>query len=239
MADPLEALKKAQTIGAARVGDRYAEPENPSILDMLRRFTVGESRPPSVAAEDPYGIEAWQQGSGQMPGLMGTTAPISQGPHPAISALQKLLGKEPPAPTPAKQFLGERLSGWVPHRPAISAPEGFELGGTSEFMGRDPGLVEQYVKEQSRKGPRDFSKAPIPESSATGNTTMQSSPYGSMPSRSRVAPTEKASYKTKPEGFESKFSNVLGEEDLAEYRRQHVSRFPGSKRNFRKPEGPD
>lgn len=68
--DPLTALRGAATIGASKVGERYAEPENPSLLDLMRQFAGGAARPSSVAAADPYGIEAWKQGSGPVPGLM-------------------------------------------------------------------------------------------------------------------------------------------------------------------------
>ncbi len=75
-ADPLQAMQKAQTIGPARVGERYLEPLNPSAVDVVRSTMGGAARPASVAAQDPYGIEAWQKGAGPLPPfLMGSINP--------------------------------------------------------------------------------------------------------------------------------------------------------------------
>lgn len=69
--------RKAATIGASKIGERYAEPKNPTTVDLIRQFTFGAERPRSVAAMDPYGIEAWKIGAGPPPGLMmGSTEEV-------------------------------------------------------------------------------------------------------------------------------------------------------------------
>ena len=75
VADPQQAWRKAGTIGAARVGDRYLPPEgNWSLLDFIASVLGGPRRPSSVAAQDPYGIEAGLKGAGPMPMFMASTA---------------------------------------------------------------------------------------------------------------------------------------------------------------------
>lgn len=70
--NPLEALKKASSIGAPKVGEHYVDTEAPpSLWDLAKRF-VGQERPSSVAAQDPYGIGAWEKGTGPMPMMAGT-----------------------------------------------------------------------------------------------------------------------------------------------------------------------
>jgi hypothetical protein len=60
-------MQKAQTIGPARVGERYLEDLSPSLVGIARKVLGGAQRPASVAAEDPYGIGAWLKGAGPMP----------------------------------------------------------------------------------------------------------------------------------------------------------------------------
>lgn len=84
---------KAQTIGAPGLGEHYVPAsvgellgsENPARL--LAEYVVGHGRPMSVAAADPYGIEAWRAGKGPMPMVMGTTAEVGD---LRPTALQKL-----------------------------------------------------------------------------------------------------------------------------------------------------
>jgi hypothetical protein len=93
--DPDLAWRKAQTIGASKVGERYAEPTNPGVLDLVRQVLgMGPSRPNTVVNQDPYGIDAWQQGAGPMPMMAATTQPLDarmpgRGTGPDASALAK------------------------------------------------------------------------------------------------------------------------------------------------------
>lgn len=85
-ADPMLALRKAATIGAAQVGQREMRPTLNEILAsdqplaQIASLFMGARRPTSVAAADPYGITAWQKGAGDMPVfMMGSTEDIGRG----------------------------------------------------------------------------------------------------------------------------------------------------------------
>lgn len=81
--------RKAETIGASKVGERYAEPTNPTTFDLIRKFTGGAQRPRSVQAADPYGIEAWMKGAGDVPGLMmGSTEEVGGPLKKAVAGLK-------------------------------------------------------------------------------------------------------------------------------------------------------
>lgn len=90
---PLSALMGAQTIGPPRVGVRYDLPtwgeiiggRNP--LMGLLELVMGNARAPSVAAADPYGIEAAEMGAGPPPIFMGTTQPLGTGEKALDTAL--------------------------------------------------------------------------------------------------------------------------------------------------------
>lgn len=74
--DVYAAAKKAETIGAPKVGTRYLPTEAPWTLSDLAALMVGPARPMSVAAQDPYGILAWERGAGDLPLFMGTTEAV-------------------------------------------------------------------------------------------------------------------------------------------------------------------
>lgn len=79
--DPYAAAKQATSIGPAQVTDRYLPPplSTMNLFDVLQRLGLGRSRPPTIAAQDPYGIGAWEQG-GEAPGfLMGATEAVPEG----------------------------------------------------------------------------------------------------------------------------------------------------------------
>ncbi len=97
--DPLQAMQKAQTIGPARVGERYLEPLNPSAVDVVRSLAGGAARPSSVNAADPYGIEAWQKGAGPMP------APIMGETEGLYSRLDQAIAKLPDTKLPPMKIL--------------------------------------------------------------------------------------------------------------------------------------
>jgi hypothetical protein len=91
--DPQSAWTKAATIGASKVGERYVDPTNPGVLDIVRQMLgMGAARPRSVQAADPYGIEAWLKGAGPMPILAATTEP---GPPIQPELLEKIAAKYP------------------------------------------------------------------------------------------------------------------------------------------------
>jgi hypothetical protein len=125
---PLSAWAKAQTIGASKVGERYVPPTwgewmtsaNP--LRGLAEWIVGPARPTSVAAQDPYGIQAWQQGSGPMPMLMGTT---EEGP--GIRAYHG-------SPHDFTQFDMSK----------IGTGEGAQAYGHGLYFAENPGIAEVY-----------------------------------------------------------------------------------------------
>lgn len=80
--DPMLAFRKAESIGAPGLGEHYVAPtyqeilasDNPfkALLEAIGSHLVGPGRPKSVAGQDPLGLEAWQQGKGPMPIMMGT-----------------------------------------------------------------------------------------------------------------------------------------------------------------------
>ena len=77
-----QAWSKAETIGAPGLGDRYVPPttneimasDNPfrALLESVSSRVIGPGRPRSVAAADPYGLEAALEGKGHFPVFMGT-----------------------------------------------------------------------------------------------------------------------------------------------------------------------
>ncbi len=87
---------KAQTIGAPKVGEHYALPslneimssDNP--LGRLLEHVTGPARPSSVAAQDPFGLLAMEQGKGPVPGMLGTTEEVG---GKALGTLAKTLQK--------------------------------------------------------------------------------------------------------------------------------------------------
>jgi hypothetical protein len=76
------AWTKAATIGAPGIGDRYPLASVGEILasanplKLLAEYVTGPGRPRSVQAADPIGIDAFTQGKGPMPLLMGTTEDV-------------------------------------------------------------------------------------------------------------------------------------------------------------------
>jgi hypothetical protein len=82
---PQAAWSKAQSIGAPGLGEHYTPPTSNEILASDNPFKaiieklMGGGRPKSVAAADPYGIDAWLAGKGPMPAFMGTTADVEPG----------------------------------------------------------------------------------------------------------------------------------------------------------------
>lgn len=81
MADELLSaiLQKATSIGPSQVGDRYLPTERPTTWSLIKQYLLGgEERPPSVAAKDPFGIDAWDKGAGAMPQMfLGATENVS------------------------------------------------------------------------------------------------------------------------------------------------------------------
>jgi hypothetical protein len=73
---------KAATIGAPGLGDRYPLASVGEILasanplKLLAEYVTGPGRPRSVQAADPIGVDAFTQGKGPMPMLMGTTEDV-------------------------------------------------------------------------------------------------------------------------------------------------------------------
>lgn len=204
--DPLEALRKAQTIGA----DTGPHPED-DWLGTAVQGLLGAAGLGNDSSEANRG--------GQM---LGAALPL-MAPHPAISALLKILKGAPEVVNPDVLALGEKIGGWVPHRTAIVDPSGWSSGGTSEFPGRDPGLVDQYVLEQHRQRQMSVeeAKAQIGRATSSGDREGQMprflSPYGPGPSRSLVPPAPKANMDVIPRGYESIFApvNLTPDEQVA------------------------
>lgn len=65
-------LRKAASIGPAQVGDRYVPTDAPKTLwDLVKQYILGgQERPTSVAAQDPFGILAWEKGAAPLPAMM-------------------------------------------------------------------------------------------------------------------------------------------------------------------------
>jgi hypothetical protein len=121
-ADPLQAMQKAQTIGPARVGERYQEDLNPSLVGIARKVLGGAQRPPSVAAEDPYGIGAWLKGAGPMP-------------TPIAAEIQAYHG----SPHDFEKFLLEK----------IGTGEGAQAYGHGLYFAENPAVAAEYKKALS------------------------------------------------------------------------------------------
>jgi hypothetical protein len=117
--DPLTALQGAQTIGPARVGERYQEDLNPSLVGIARKVLGGAQRPASVAAEDPYGIGAWLKGAGPMP-------------TPIAAEIQAYHG----SPHDFEKFLSEK----------IGTGEGAQAYGHGLYFAENPAVAEEYKR---------------------------------------------------------------------------------------------
>lgn len=60
--------RNAETIGPPKVGEHYVDDDrNMSLMDRLRKLTVGDARPRTVQKLDPFGTEAALQGKGPTP----------------------------------------------------------------------------------------------------------------------------------------------------------------------------
>jgi hypothetical protein len=118
--DPLQAMQKAQTIGPARVGERYQEDLNPSLVGIARKVLGGAQRPASVAAEDPYGIGAWLKGAGPMP-------------TPIAAEIQAYHG----SPHDFEKFLLEK----------IGTGEGAQAYGHGLYFAENPQVADQYRQQ--------------------------------------------------------------------------------------------
>lgn len=96
VAEALSPWTKAATIGAPGLGERYSRPtygevvssDNPAraLLNVVGSYLVGAGRPRSVAAADPIGLEAWSQGKGPMPILIGSTTEVG----PSVGAAAEM-----------------------------------------------------------------------------------------------------------------------------------------------------
>jgi hypothetical protein len=117
--DPLQAMQKAQTIGPARVGERYQDDLNPSLVGIARKVLGGAQRPASVAAEDPYGIGAWLKGAGPMP-------------TPIAAEIQAYHG----SPHDFEKFLLEK----------IGTGEGAQAYGHGLYFAENPSVAAAYKK---------------------------------------------------------------------------------------------
>lgn len=86
-------LQKASSIGAPQVGTRYLPTEGPkSLWDLVKQYVLGEERPRTVQAQDPFGDIAWMKGAGSAPGLMmGSTEPESQAIKKVVDPLKDQL----------------------------------------------------------------------------------------------------------------------------------------------------
>jgi hypothetical protein len=135
-ADPLQAMQKAQTIGPARVGERYQEDLNPSLVGIARKVLGGAQRPASVAAEDPYGIGAWLKGAGPMP-------------TPIAAEIQAYHG----SPHDFEKFLLEK----------IGTGEGAQAYGHGLYFAENKGVAADYQKKLAGLLPEGWaSKYPEP-----------------------------------------------------------------------------
>jgi len=123
------AASHAQTIGASRVGERYVPTDAPlDLWGAAKRYVLGaEGRPATVAAADPYGIDAWLKGAGPMPMLMGATKDVS--------AAEALAAKFPRTTAAIRAY-----KGGYPYDAAGNPITEFKSVGV-----RMKGVFEQYV----------------------------------------------------------------------------------------------
>jgi len=157
MPNPLEALRKAQTVQNA---------DSPDPLDKGGWFDNAVQGLKGLVGlgDDIPSSQGWNANHiGQM---LGAVAPLGgplrrvigevpEGTHPAVSALLGMLGKaaevSPEAEIP--NFRDTKVGGYyVPRRALTIAPEGFEFPadmGTDQFMSRDPTLVDKWIGQQN------------------------------------------------------------------------------------------
>lgn len=192
-ADPLAtAASKATSIGPPKVGDRFmpTQPQENLFQWLLEKFT-GPRRPTSVAAQDPYGIGAWEKGVGSVPVMASGTI---EGKIPSIAQRLRQAAKgelptgdpslpaeilykhlqefvEAPKPNPAEvaaqQALGTASRGaYVPPKPLIRLPEGFEVGfkpgaRAIPIARRAPGLQGRYQQQSATRGAEQRAKSAV------------------------------------------------------------------------------
>lgn len=135
--NPLTALKKASGIGAGpsaaqETGQNWLNAGVEGLRGALSSLVPGVSTPEGTA--------------GGVGSVLGAALPLAA-PHPAISALLKMLHVEPEALDAVKLLGNDKVGGFqVPHRTPLQVPEGFSLPeGTSSYPARDPALVDQYA----------------------------------------------------------------------------------------------
>jgi hypothetical protein len=140
--DPLQAMQKAQTIGPARVGERYQDDLNPSLVGIARKVLGGAQRPPSVAAEDPYGIGAWLKGAGPMP-------------TPIAAEIQAFHG----SPHDFEKFLLEK----------IGTGEGAQAYGHGLYFAENEAVAKDYRNSLSA-GKFEYQGQPVDPRTSLGRT---------------------------------------------------------------------
>lgn len=125
------AAQKASGIGPPGVGAHYLPPEGGprSLLDVVGTV-LGPERPPTVAAADPYGITAWEQGKGPPPMLLGTTEPVD--PLRAYHGSPHIFEPEPGYPL--GRFRAEK----------IGTGEGAQAYGHGLYFAQHPDVALDY-----------------------------------------------------------------------------------------------
>lgn len=85
--DAMDALQKAQTIGAPQLGEHYVTDAYSSPWEKIASLLVGSGRPRTLQVQDPFGTQTFLQGKGPAPMVaMGTTDELTP---EAIAALSK------------------------------------------------------------------------------------------------------------------------------------------------------
>jgi len=121
--DPQRAYAKAATIGAPGVGAHYVpNPDHLTTMDVLRSIIGGHERAPSVAAQDPFGILAWEKG-GDLPGLVaGTAAPEGQNiSKAALDEVRQLFPKMDKYGKPSGRLTAKMITRRLETAPGVSA----------------------------------------------------------------------------------------------------------------------
>lgn len=201
-------LQKATGIGPPQIGATL-EPESP-IEKLMSAITGMRPRPASVAAQDPYGTEAFLQGKGPLPVAAGLTK-VSLEPPMALPSkegsirggkamweLLKQLTDFKPAKIDLSRVISEPTARYIPPAGHIVAPEGFTIPIRSAY-GTSSGNWSHITRAPELEALRNVQqeqlsrfKPPSPDvQSVSSIDELKDIVKSGAPSRERVLPAGK------------------------------------------------
>jgi hypothetical protein len=126
--------QKATSIGPPKVGTRIQPYQSEDLLTKIARLVLGaDPRPSSVAAQDPYGYEAWSKDRGPMPGfMMGSTEKVTGPLSKLYSRVQRAVEAAPDKMHPSKALA------WLKNRASKEELDYRKVPAMLEAKGNQP-----------------------------------------------------------------------------------------------------